>query len=104
MYYKLRKVKEMKMYFGIPKNRKNEEFTIIRSEIYAIGKFNTVYEIVLAQADTNQGSVYVTWECKDGKDYFWGHYFSNKYRALEDYHQRLYEYYNTLAEESEDER
>ena len=28
--------------------------------------------------------MYVTWRCKDGDNYFWGHYTSNRYEALKD--------------------
>ena len=27
---------------------------------------------------------YVTWECKNGEDYFWGHYFSDRLAAKRD--------------------
>ena len=27
---------------------------------------------------------YVTWECKNGDDYFWGHYFSDRLAAKRD--------------------
>ena len=29
-------------------------------------------------------SQFVTWECKDGTDYFWGHYFSDQFSAQKD--------------------
>lgn len=29
-----------------------------------------------------------TWQCKNGDDYFWGHYCTNKYDALKDLCQR----------------
>lgn len=32
--------------------------------------------------------MYVTWRCKDGDNYFWGHYTSNRYEALRDLCQR----------------
>ena len=32
--------------------------------------------------------MYVTWRCKDGDNYFWGHYTSNRYEALKDLCQR----------------
>lgn len=32
--------------------------------------------------------MYVTWRCKDGDNYFWGHYTSNRYDALKDLCQR----------------
>lgn len=32
--------------------------------------------------------MYVTWRCKDGDNYFWGHYTSNRYEALKGLCQR----------------
>ena len=32
--------------------------------------------------------MYVTWRCKDGDNYFWGHYTNNRYAALKDLCQR----------------
>lgn len=32
--------------------------------------------------------MYVIWRCKDGDNYFWGHYTSNRYEALKDLFQR----------------
>jgi molybdopterin-guanine dinucleotide biosynthesis protein A len=32
--------------------------------------------------------MYVIWRCKDGDNYFWGHYTSNRYEALRDLCQR----------------
>lgn len=31
---------------------------------------------------------FVTWECKDKNDYFWGHYFSNHLAAQKDFLKR----------------
>lgn len=35
-----------------------------------------------------QGDRFATWCCKDGNDYFWGHYTGNRYAALKDLCQR----------------
>ena len=40
-------------------------------------------EFVLAY-DQGKSSPYVTWECVNGKDYYFGHYFSNKLNAQRD--------------------
>ena len=32
--------------------------------------------------------MYVTWRCKDGDNYFWGHYTNKRYDALKDLCQR----------------
>ncbi len=33
-------------------------------------------------------SQYVTWECSNGDNYFWGHYFSDRSEALRDMYSR----------------
>ena len=40
-------------------------------------------EFVLG-VNTKAPSQFVTWACADGKDYYWGHYFSNMYHAQKD--------------------
>ena len=44
-------------------------------------------EIVLAVHETRPNQ-FATWECKDFKDYFWGHYFTDIYSAQKDFCQR----------------
>lgn len=41
--------------------------------------------------------MYVTWRCKDGDNYFWGHYTSNRYDALKDLCQRAEKEIDYLA-------
>ena len=41
--------------------------------------------------------MYVTWRCKDGDNYFWGHYTSNRYDALKDLCQRAEKEIDNLA-------
>lgn len=43
-------------------------------------------EFVLGEHPTT--GMYATWQCKDGDNYFWGHYCTNKYDALKDLCQR----------------
>ena len=38
-------------------------------------------EVVLGKNATSFGDVYVTWQCGNGSDYFWGHYFKCDYAA-----------------------
>ena len=40
-------------------------------------------EFVLGERDTAPAR-YVTWECKGGNDYFWGHYMSDRAEAERD--------------------
>lgn len=68
---------------------------------------NAGYEIIMMEHYTedyaialgiNSAKQYVTWDCQPSKNsFFWGHYFSNKYNALADYHTRLLSYYNERA-------
>ena len=44
-------------------------------------------EIVLGVHET-QPNMFVTWECKDKTDYFWGHYFTNLLAAQKDFCER----------------
>lgn len=69
--------------------RKNEGFEIIKKEVYYTSERDNCYEIVLGY----NGTTYVTWECRNLKDYFWGHYFTNELHALIDFHQRLMKNY-----------
>mgnify|MGYP006370083333 FL=1 len=41
--------------------------------------------------------MYVTWRCKDGDNYFWGHHTSNRYEALKDLCQRAEKEIDYLA-------
>ena len=41
-------------------------------------------EFVIGENHTQYGTMYVTWECKDGDSYFWGHYLSNRQAAEAD--------------------
>jgi len=56
--------------------RINEGYTITDS--IHIGKA----EFVIGENQTKYGTQYVTWECKDGNNYFWGHYINDR-RAAE---------------------
>lgn len=38
-------------------------------------------EFVLGESKGTYGTKYVTWQCKDGNNYFWGHYFNDKFSA-----------------------
>ena len=38
-------------------------------------------EVVLGKKETSLGTMYVTWQCLDCNDYFWGHYFVNDENA-----------------------
>ena len=46
---------------------------------------------------SNTPAPFVTWECKDGNNYFWGHYTSNRYEALKDLCQRAEQEIDYLA-------
>lgn len=57
--------------------RTNAGYTITQS--IHIG--NT--EFVLGESSSDPAQ-YVTWACKDGDNYFWGHYMTDKLAALRD--------------------
>ncbi len=61
--------------------RKNAGYTIINS----ITAGNA--ELVLGQKDSSPYQ-FVTWQCKNGTDYFWGHYLTDKLAAEKDLYHR----------------
>lgn len=38
-------------------------------------RIETSLEVVLGVLEGSHGTQYVTWQCRNGIDYFWGHYF-----------------------------
>ena len=50
--------------------RTNAGYTIIETV-----RIDEHLEIVLGRMETSLGTMYVTWQCSDGDNYFWGHYF-----------------------------
>ena len=58
-------------------DRINEGYTITDS--IQVGEM----EFVFGEMDSNP-SMYVTWACKGGDNYFWGHYFSDLLEAKKD--------------------
>lgn len=83
--------------------RKNAEY-IITNQI-TIGES----EFVLGVHET-QPNMFVTWECKNKTDYFWGHYFNNLLAAQKDFCERgadkarFYEKLQRKPKEKEPER
>ena len=57
--------------------RKNAGYVI--TESLHIGKT----EFVLGESDT-QPARFVTWECNNGNNYFWGHYMDDRFSAERD--------------------
>lgn len=41
-------------------------------------------EFVIGENQTRFGTMYVTWECKNGDNYFWGHYMDSRGAAEKD--------------------
>lgn len=64
--------------------RKNGDYIITHSF-----RYSERMELVLGELETTHGTIYVTWECKDGSNYFWGHYNTNKRQAIIDFAIRL---------------
>ncbi len=61
--------------------RKNEGYLIVNH--ITIGKT----EIVMGVHE-KQANMFVTWECKNKNDYYFGHYFTNLYSAQRDFCER----------------
>ncbi|MBR6801783.1 MAG: hypothetical protein IKM61_08535 [Eubacteriaceae bacterium] len=57
--------------------RKNAGYTIIQS--LRVGNA----EFVIGH-NPRASAPYVTWQCRDGASYFWGHYFMEKHHAERD--------------------
>ena len=62
--------------------RKNAGYTIISTFLFARSDDGTTFEIVLGE---NSRGHYVTWECKNGNNYYWGHYFDQIDHARADF-------------------
>ena len=41
-------------------------------------------EFVIGEKKTQYGTMYVTWQCRDGDNYFWGHYLNSRQEAERD--------------------
>lgn len=54
-------------------------------------------EFVIGKADTAYGPQFVTWECKNKDNYFWGHYLNDRRTAEQDLVQRATERLSLLA-------
>lgn len=57
-------------------------------------------EFVLG-VNTKAPGQFVTWKCSDGKDYYWGHYFSDQFAAEKDLVARAQEEIEFLEERPE---
>lgn len=66
--------------------RVNEGYRIIETV-----RINTTLEVVMGQSETRFDAQFVTWQCKNGHDYFWGHYFSDYDACRRDLFQRVLE-------------
>lgn len=64
--------------------RTNQGYRIVETV-----RINTSLEVVMAQNETRFGTQYVTWQCENAVDYFWGHYFSDYDAARRDLFKRV---------------
>ena len=48
-------------------------------------------EFVMGENETRYGTMYVTWRCSNGTDYYWGHYFDDRFAAQKDLVARVQE-------------
>ena len=67
--------------------RTNQGYRIVETV-----RINTSLEVVMAQNETRFGTQYVTWQCENAVDYFWGHYYTDSRQAEADLSQRALEY------------
>lgn len=80
--------------------RNCEGYEIIEAEQYRGNDiYNAKAEIVIGHNENNPVCPYVVWHCYKESDYFWGHYITNWWEALEDYHNTLAQEYERLAAE-----
>jgi len=63
--------------------------TNIGFEIVEAVPIDDTYEIVLGKRSTGFGMEWVTWFCKDKKNYFWGHYHWSRADAFADFERRI---------------
>ena len=64
---------------------------------YIITQSIRVKDAEFVLGEHSKKDMYVTWRCKDGDNYFWGHYTSNRYEALKDLCQRAEKEIDYLA-------
>ena len=66
------------------KKRCNAEYEIIGAI-----EVKQKLEVVIGYRRTKFGDQYVTWECLEKSDYYWGHYFNEKKDAIQDFCNRV---------------
>lgn len=54
------------------------------NEGYVITQSITVKDSEFVLGEHRASGMYVTWACKNGTDYYWGHYTENRFAALKD--------------------
>lgn len=73
----------------------NAGYAIIEYEQYNENAGNDYYIVLGADFKTNR---FVTWNCTNADDFYWGHYFNSYIDARIDYHKRLVEAYKLRKE------
>ena len=71
--------------------KKNASYKIVKYEMYREQENGKNYVVLGHNEKTN---MWVTWECTDGNNFYWGHYFTSKTEAMKDYYSRLADKYN----------
>lgn len=64
---------------------------------YVITQSIKVKNIEFVLGEHPKTGMYATWQCKNGDDYFWGHYCENYYVALKDLCERVAQEVDHLA-------
>lgn len=75
----------------------NAGYTIAQHEVYRksnrYSSENCTESAVVLARNLKTGW-WATWECRNGNDFFWGHYFETELDARRDYHERLAKNYD----------
>lgn len=71
---------------------KNAGYTI---RLYAMYREQENGDNYIVLAENEKTGMWCTWECTNGTDFYWGHYFDSRIAAIRDYYRRLYEKHDT---------
>lgn len=69
----------------------NAGYTIWESKMYRTQENGDNYVVL---AENEKTGMWVTWECTNGTDFYWGHYYKSQTEATRDYYNRLADKYN----------
>lgn len=79
-------------------NNRNQSYVLMNYETYNATAGEDLHIVLMRNEKTG---MYVTWECRNSDDFFWGHYFNSFVEAKLDYHKRLAENYERRLDREE---